>query len=75
MSIKNLQFSLPISITKEGDTFVAHTPALDISTCADSLAEVKQRFIELVEIFFEELEKKGTADEVLKSMGWEKVHS
>ncbi len=75
MSAKNLQFSLPVSIIKEGHTFVAHTPALDISTCADTLLEVKQRFIELVEIFFEELEKKGTTDEVLESMGWQKVRS
>ncbi|HLC49555.1 MAG TPA: hypothetical protein VJI96_04205 [Candidatus Andersenbacteria bacterium] len=75
MSIKNLQFSLPISIVKEGHTFVAHTSALDISTCADSIKEVKDRFIELVEIFFEELEKKGTTDEVLESMGWQKIQS
>ena len=75
MSIKSLEFSLPISITKEGDVFVAHTSVLDISTCADTLVEVKSRFLELVEIFFEELEKKGTTDEVLESMGWQKVES
>ena len=75
MSIKYLQFSLPISIVKEGKTFVAHTSVLDISTCANSLKEVKDRFIELVEIFFEELEKKGTTDEVLESMGWQKIES
>ena len=75
MSIKSLQFSLPISIVKEGKTFVAYTSVLDISTCASSLKEVKDRFVELVEIFFEELERKGTTDEVLESMGWQKMES
>ena len=75
MGINKLHFSLPVSIIKEGKTFVAHTPVLDISTCADSLSEVKERFFELVEIFFEELEKKGTTQEVLESMGWQKVDS
>lgn len=56
--MRNPSFSLPVSIFKEGDTFVAHTPALDISACADTLPEVKKNFKELVEVFFEELEKK-----------------
>lgn len=64
--------SLPVSIFKENETFVAHTPALDISTCADTLEEVKKRFEELVMVFFEELEREGTTDEVLESMGWKK---
>lgn len=75
MSIKNLQFSIPVSIIKEGKSFVAYTPALDISTCAASVIEAKRNFAELVEIFFEELEDRGTTNEVLESLGWEKVKS
>ncbi|MBI3256128.1 MAG: type II toxin-antitoxin system HicB family antitoxin [Candidatus Andersenbacteria bacterium] len=71
--MNNLSFSLPVSIFKEGDVFVAHTPALDISTHADTLAEAKKNFEELIGLFFEELEKKGTTDEVLESMGWQKI--
>lgn len=71
--MKNLSFSLPVSIFKEGNAFVAHTPALDISTHGETLAETKKNFEELVEIFFEELENKGTTDEVLESMGWQKI--
>lgn len=70
---KRLSIAIPVSIFKEEDAFVAHTPALDISTCADTLADVKKRFAELVQIFFEELERKGTTDEVLESMGWKKM--
>lgn len=71
--MKNLQFSLPVSIFKEGDAFVAYTPALDISTVAKSLAEAKKRFEDLVTIFFKELDRKGTTQEVLESLGWEKI--
>lgn len=70
---KRIQFSIPVSVFKEADTFVAYTPALDISTAAGTLADVKQKFAEMVAIFFEEIEKKGTTTEVLESMGWQKI--
>lgn len=70
---KRIQISIPVSIFKEEDTFVAYAPALDISTAAGTLAEAKRRFAELVSIFFEELERKGTTAEVLDSMGWKKM--
>ncbi len=68
-----LEVSLPVSITKEGKHFIAYTPALDLSTSADSVGEVKKRFDEVVQIFFEELIEKGTLDDVLKELGWTKT--
>jgi len=68
-----LQISIPVSIFKEDDSFVAYTPALDISTYGTTLEEVKKHFTELVTIFFEELDRKGTTEEVLESMGWKKI--
>lgn len=73
--MKKFRFSLPVSILKEGATFIAYTPTLDISTCADSLAEVQQNFHELVKIFFEELERKKVINEVLPSLGWQKYNT
>lgn len=67
----NLQ--LPVSIFKEGKHFIAYTPALDLSTSGKNYEEVKKRFNEVVNIFFEELIKKETLDEVLESFGWQKV--
>ena len=67
----NLQ--LPVSVFKEGKDFVAYTPALDLSTSGKSYEEVKNRFNEVVSIFFEELVKKGTLNEVLGSLGWQKI--
>jgi len=67
----NLQ--LPVSIFREGKHFIAYTPVLDLSTSGKSYGQVKKRFNEVAIIFFEELIKKGTLDEVLESLGWQKV--
>ena len=64
---------LPISIFKEREHFIAYTPALDLSTSGKNYEQVKKRFNEIVAIFFEELIKKGTIDEVLENLGWQKI--
>ncbi len=68
----NIQFGLPVSILKEGDSFVAYTPALDLSTSGVSFEDVQKNFIEAVNIFFEELIEMGTINEVLAELGWQK---
>mgnify|MGYP001573716529 FL=1 len=68
-----LNLQLPISIFREGKYFIAYTPVLDLSTSGKNYEEVKKRFKEAVSIFFEELVKKGTLDEVLESLGWQKI--
>lgn len=69
----DLKLSLPVSFLREGDCFIAYSPALDLSTSADSFEKAKKRFTEAVEIFFEELLEKDTLDEVLAGLGWEKI--
>lgn len=64
---------LPVSIFKEGKHYIAYTPVLDLSTSANTYEEVKKRFSEIVGIFFEQVIKKGTLDEVLGGLGWRKV--
>lgn len=68
-----LKVKIPVSIMKEDKKFVAYSPALDLSTSGESYKEVKKRFGEIVNIFFEELIKKGTLEEVLRDLGWKKV--
>ena len=63
---------LSVSFLREGKTFVAYSPALDLSTCGKSLNEAKKRFNEIVKIFFEKLQKMGTTEEVLINLGWQK---
>lgn len=67
------KFKLPISIFKEGNYFVAYCQVLDLATSAKSFAKVKQRFVEVVQVFMEELAGKGTIDEVLLGLGWQKI--
>jgi len=70
-----LEFSLPVSVLREGKRFVAYTPALDLSTSGKSYEEAKRRFGEAVEIFFEETLKKGTFEEALRDLGWRRIQS
>lgn len=70
-----MQFSLPIAILKEGDSFVAYTPALDLSTSGDTFEEAQKNFVEAVNIFFEELIEMKTIDEVLAGLGWQKQNN
>ena len=68
-----LSFKLPVIITKQNQRFVAYTPALDISTSGKTEKEVKKRFVELVNLFFEEIIQANTADDILIELGWKKV--
>jgi len=70
-----LELKLPVSILREDKKYVAYTPALDLSTSGKNYEEVKKRFNEIVNIFFEELIKKGTLDEVLRGLGWKRVQA
>lgn len=72
MSKLNLELKLPVSILKEGEKYIAYTPALDLSTSGNSYEETKRRFGEIVNIFMEELVKKGTLEQVLLDLGWKK---
>ena len=64
---------LPVLFLREGLKFVAYTPALDISTCGNTFEQAKKRFAEALDIFFQELVKMGTLDQVLSDCGWTKV--
>lgn len=67
--------NLPVTIFKEGKSYVAYSPALDLSTSASTYKKAQIRFSEIVEIFLEELGEMGTLEMVLKDLGWQKVKS
>ena len=64
---------VPLTVFKEGKIFIAYSPVLDLSTSASSFEKVQKRFIEVVNIFIEELIEMGTVDEVLSDLGWRKT--
>jgi predicted RNase H-like HicB family nuclease len=68
-----LSYNLPVIITKQNKRFVAYTPALDISTSGKSEKEVKNRFVELANLFLEEIIEAKTVEDVLTELGWKKA--
>jgi len=71
--LTQIDYKLPVNFLREGKYYIAYSPALDLSTSGKSFDEVKKRFEEVVQIFFEELLDKGTFEEELFNLGWRKV--
>jgi len=69
----NFSISVPVTIYREGDAFIAYSPVLDLSTSGSTFELAKKRFTEATQVFVEELVEKGTLEEVLSDLGWEKV--
>jgi len=70
--IIHFEAKLPVTFIKEGKKFIAYTPVLDLSTSGDSFEQTRHRFEEVVDIFFKEVIKKGTLEDVLTDYGWTK---
>jgi hypothetical protein len=64
---------LTVTFFKEGNKFIAYTPALNLSTCGNSMEQAKRRFEEMVQLFLEETCKMGTMEDVLLECGWKKA--
>ena len=75
MKKAKFEASLPVTIFKEGKSYVAYSRALDLSTSASTYEKAQYRFSEAVDIFFEELANMGTTDKVLANLGWQKIKS
>lgn len=64
---------LPVALIKDGNVYVAYTPALDVSTYGKTEHEAKKNFDELVRTYFEEfVDNPSALDQVLLSLGWKK---
>lgn len=66
------EFSFDIHIFKEGDTFVAYVPALDLSSCGATDDEVRRNIREAVRGFLAVSAEMGTLDEILQEAGYER---
>ncbi len=51
--------SLNAQVWKEGATYVAFNPELDISSCGDSAGQAKSRLREAISLFLEECARTG----------------
>jgi predicted RNase H-like HicB family nuclease len=57
-------------VFKEGRMFVAHSPELDISSCATTERKALENLQEAVRLFLEEAERKGSLKQILKEAGF-----
>jgi hypothetical protein len=71
--IKFQKVTLTLAFYREGNKFIAYSPALNLSTCGDTEEQAKRRFEELEHIFLEEIDRMGTLEDVLLECGWRKV--
>ena len=59
-----------VIIFREGKSFVAHCPELDVSSCGDNVDEARGSLKTAVRLFVEEARKLGTSDDILKEAGY-----
>ena len=66
--MEDLKFT--VHIFKEGPTFVAHVPELDISSCGDSEAQARRNIRDAVSGFLETAKELGTLKDILEESGY-----
>ena len=71
--IKFQKVMLTVTFYREGNKFIAYSPALNLSTCGDTQEQAKRRFEEMLGIFLEEVDKMGTLEDVFLECGWKKI--
>lgn len=65
-------FSFDVHIFKEGDTYVAHVPALDVSSCGATDDEARRNIRDAVRGFLASSADLGTLDEILEEAGYQR---
>ncbi len=58
-------------VFKEGGTYVAYSPKLDVSSCGYTVEEARKNLKIAVGLFIEEAEKMGTLEDILLEAGYE----
>lgn len=61
---------LPVVFFKERKTFIAYSPALDLSSSGTTMLQAKKNFVAMLDLLLEELVAHGTLDQFLMEMGW-----
>ncbi len=65
-----LQLDHDMIVFREGESYVAYCPELDLSSCGREVDEARANLRSAARLFLEELEKMGTRDEVLQAAGY-----
>jgi predicted RNase H-like HicB family nuclease len=62
--------SFTVHIFKEGATYVAHAPELDVSSCGDTEEQARKNIRDAVRGFLETSAELGTLEEILLEAGY-----
>jgi predicted RNase H-like HicB family nuclease len=65
-----MEIQFTTQIFKEGRTYVAHTPELDVSSCGGTQERALKNLKEAVRLFLEEADKMGTLNQILEEAGY-----
>ena len=68
-----MQIHFTTSVWKEGRTYVAYSPVLDVSSCGRSAVKAKENLQEAVEGFLEAARVHGTLARILREAGFTKA--
>lgn len=71
---RTIEVSLNLVLYKEGDSFIAFSPALDLYAFGDTQQEAFDAFDETAKIYLEHVVQHKTLDKDLKRLGWKKHH-
>lgn len=66
-----LQIDFDAIVFKEGGTFIAYSPKLDVSSCGNTVEEARKNLMTAVRLFLEEAAAMGTIEEILSEAGYE----
>ncbi len=66
------ELSLLVQVWKEGPTYVAYAPELDVSSCGRTASQAKSHLREAISLFVEESARRGTLEDILLEAGFEK---
>jgi len=59
-----------IMVFREGRSYVAFCPELDVSSCGSDIDEARANLKTAIRLFIEEAEKLGTLDQILEEAGY-----
>ena len=67
-----MKIKYSVVVFKEGDSYAAYTPQLDLSSCGDTPTTARRMLGEAIELFLDEAENRGTLEDILKEGGYGK---
>ena len=65
------KIELQTDIIREGDIYIAYSPALDLASHGETIIDAQKSFKEAVYLFLETIIDNGTYKEVLTNLGWQ----